>query len=105
MAFPKPRRKKPPKKATAKTTPSKRNSSDEREYRQLRAEYLKAHPFCELAITHESKRKALHIHHRKGRGPYLNVTGYWLALCPACHTKIHSSPRESYRKGWLLKRN
>lgn len=50
-------------------------------------------------------RKAVQIHHRRGRvGPlYLDET-YWLGVSAEGHQFIHMHPSISYEKGWMLPR-
>lgn len=63
-------------------------------YNILRKDYLKDHPICECG-RNGCKRKSQDIHHKKGRGVYLNVVEYWLAVARVCHTWITENPKEA----------
>lgn len=53
-------------------------------------------PRCEAAI-HEAgcngELPALEVHHKRGRGPYLNDTSTFVGVCSKCHAYIEANPR------------
>lgn len=59
---------------------------------------------CE-AVTPVCTGSAVHQHHRKGRGKYLDTEALLLDVCKPCHDYIHSHPTESYEAGWMIRRN
>lgn len=72
-------------------------------YSVLRKDYLKDHPICECG-RNGCKRKSQDIHHKKGRGIYLNVIEYWLAVARVCHTWINEHPKEAMFLGLTVSR-
>lgn len=71
-----------------------------REYGKLRVEFLRLNPWCERCGGRASQ-----VHHKAGRQGFLLRVDTWCALCPECHSHVHAHPEESYKRGWLLKRN
>lgn len=69
-------------------------------YSKLRREYLISHPICCICWI----KKADQIHHKKGRGIYLNFAEYWLPVCSLCHRYIEDNRKEAREKGYLLDR-
>lgn len=58
---------------------------------------------CELALECCTV-KATHHHHRLLRAQGGKDTeDNFLHLCERCHSAVHASPEESYRRGWLLR--
>lgn len=48
--------------------------------------------------------EATELHHKKGRiGKLLLHVPFWLAVSRKGHQWIHDNPKESYKKGWLIK--
>lgn len=72
-------------------------------YNVLRKDYLKDHPICECG-RNGCKRKSVDIHHKKGRGIYLNEIKYWLAVARECHTWITEHPKEAMELGLIISR-
>lgn len=115
-----------------KRTYLKRQSTKRRkenaEYMKVRDEYLKEHPYCEWWLhnaglkesdvspmgTVEMNRgfdmiiywvpKANQIHHKKGRGKYLCVKEFFMAVSDEGHRWIHAHPKESYEREYMLPR-
>lgn len=48
--------------------------------------------------------RATQVHHRKGRGKYLNVVGSWMAVCHLCHETIEKERGWAKGNGYLLNR-
>lgn len=69
------------------------------EYFRLRSEYLKANPRCHMGGC---RKRATQVHHKAGRGPNLNRTETWMAVCFGCHADIHANPNQSRKDGYLL---
>lgn len=92
---------KPPKKKQAKIKPvSDKLSKELRMYSKLRKQFLIENPFCAV-YPH---LPATDIHHKKGRGKYLNDTSTWLAVSREGHTRIEMFPIEAKENGWSLRR-
>lgn len=69
-------------------------------YYVLSADYLKDHPMCECC----KKAFATEIHHKKGRGIWLNIVKYFLAVCRLCHDKIEEHPDWAKQNNYSLSR-
>lgn len=108
---------------------SKKRIKINKEYSRLRAEFLKAHPWCQFWLAETSPEgplseeyaiennglfvldsipnqcpRSTDIHHKKHRGRYLLDTSTWMAVSRHAHDYIHSHPAEAYAKGYLLPR-
>lgn len=83
---------------------SKKLGQAERIYHVLRKDYLKDHPVCECG-RNNCKRKATDIHHKKGRGEYLNDVRYLLAVSRVCHQWIETHPKEAKELGLSISRH
>lgn len=70
-----------------------------KEYRIVRDEYMKNHPYCEICGA-----KSQDLHHKYGRGKYLSSVEYFMAVCRICHTRVHDNSEESYKKGYLIRK-
>lgn len=80
---------------------SKKRSKQNAVYSVVRKEHLAKFPKCQVCCMTQANQ----IHHRKGRwGERLNNTEFFLAVCSACHEKIHSDPAWAYSEGFLLGR-
>jgi len=65
-------------------------------------QWLEEHPSCEICGT----MYCVTVHHKKGRlGDLLNNTKFFMTICAKHHDSIHRNVKESYEKGWMLKRN
>lgn len=107
----------PLKRKTRLRSLSKKRRKINEEYLRLRAEFLKAHPYCQwFEAENDIDRRVMingfafvplsqEIHHRRGRGKYLCDTSTWMAVSRNAHRWIHDHPKESYQKGYLLPRN
>lgn len=65
-------------------------------YFKLRRAWLKKNPKCA-----NCENMTTEIHHKMGRGALLNDVRYWVALCRACHAKVHSRPIWGRQMGLL----
>lgn len=104
---------------------SKKRIKINKEYSRLRAEFLAAHPFDQVAVIEAGADEAKvienngwlfkdgqtmyfpvskEIHHRKHRGRYLLDTSTWYAVSPSTHRWIHDHPKEAMEMGYLLPR-
>jgi len=72
-------------------------SNELKRYYVRRMFYLMEHPMCEICGA-----PAIEIHHKRGRGKWLNVTETWMAVDRACHTMIHDNPKIARENGWLI---
>ena len=87
---------KPVKKVTEK------RAAQNREYLNLRKEYLCLYPVCEVEDCH---LKAVEIHHQKGReNEKLLDTNYFMAVCHAHHAHFTEHSNEAIEKGYSIKR-
>ena len=77
---------------------SRKRSEALKAYYALRREYLRLHPACEICGV----RAATDIHHKAGRGPNLNKTETWMALCREDHRRCHDNPRWAREQGYLI---
>jgi len=73
------------------------------EYSILHKQFMANHPECE-AKAEGCDGKATQVHHKKGRGEYLNRTETWLAVCFNCHRMIEENPEWAKQKGFSLSR-
>ena len=99
---------KPEPKAKAKAKPIKARSAkrakQEREYTNLRNEYLAANPNCEGQLT-GCTGVATELHHSIGRiGELLTNTKYFKASCHNCNMRAESHPNEAMAKGFIFSR-
>ena len=78
---------------------SKKLSAELIVYRDLREVFLKKNPICPV-----TKQKATQIHHKKGRGKFLNVVEFWLAVSAEGHEKIEANPKWAKEMGYTLLR-
>jgi hypothetical protein len=78
---------------------SQRGKERHKKYSELRVDYLKDHPVCEICDAESQE-----IHHKSGRIGE-NLFKDYMNVCRDCHNYIHSHVEESYGKGWMLKRN
>lgn len=76
---------------------SKKRAAALKIYYSLRKEYLRLHPACEICNVKSSQD----IHHKAGRGPNLNNTDTWMALCRLCHDDCHSNPSWAREQGYI----
>lgn len=79
---------------------SKKMSSELKLYSKLRREFLEANPFCAVYPN----LPATDIHHKKGRGKYLNDTSTWLSVSREGHQRIEMFPVEAKERGWSVSR-
>lgn len=81
---------------------SKKRAIQNKEYLELRLEYLTEHQFCEIE---ECSNEATTIHHKKGRiGNLLTDTSNFLGVCMPCHTKIELNPIWAKKQGYSKSR-
>ena len=72
-----------------------------KEYKKVRAEYLKTHPRCEVFPNLAS----VEIHHKKGRiGKLLTDTTYFMAVSRKGHQHIEMNPDLARANGWIVNR-
>jgi hypothetical protein len=84
------------KKPIAKVSEKKKQGL--KEYKKVRADYLTAHPVCQVDGC---RRFASEIHHRAGRaGDLLCDASHFLAVCRTCHQKITINSAWAFEKGY-----
>lgn len=80
---------------------SKRRAKENKQYTEVRKQYLTEHPRCQVC----SNAKASDIHHRRGRWKSrLTEVAYFIAVCRPCHERIHHNPAWAYEVGLLIAR-
>jgi hypothetical protein len=65
-------------------------------------------PLCELALPEtgcHGERVAIHVHHRKGRGPYLNDPTTYVGACPGCHDYVEANRKWAREMGFIESRH
>lgn len=72
-----------------------------REYSQLRAVFILAHPRCEAKVACTNGWTD-EVHHKAGRGANLLRTETWLPCCRACHQWCHNHPKEARQLGFTV---
>lgn len=77
---------------------SRYRSAQLKVYFKLRRAWLKKNPKCANCPGQTTE-----LHHKRGRGALLNDVRYWVALCHACHARVHSSPIWGRQMGLLAK--
>lgn len=66
-------------------------------YSKLRVQFLARHPLCEICGNVPPNQ----IHHKARRGPNLNRTETWMALCFDCHRKVESNGKWAREMGYI----
>lgn len=69
-------------------------------YRVLSRNYLLDNSICQCGRC--EGLPAVEVHHKKGRGKYLNVVEFFLAVARVCHDWIHAHPKEAMKLGLLI---
>lgn len=113
------------KKIKAKKKPirkvSKKRSRVNQEYLKRRDIFLRNNRFCQYWLLQHGLRDeeqlrqrglmvysraplATEIHHVRGRGKYLLDESTWMAVSIEGHRAIHSDPKTSYLKGYMMSR-
>lgn len=69
-------------------------------WKMVRETLLKGRFMCECHCG----RRAAEVHHKKGRGKYLLVIDFLMAVCHQCHDKIHRNPAWAAAKGYMASR-
>ena len=85
---------------------SEKHSAELAKYSALRKSFLTRNRGCQ-AIKYSGAKctnLATQVHHRKGRGKYLNVVGTWMAVCPRCHENIEKARAWSKAMGYIINR-
>lgn len=77
---------------------------DSRTHAQIKKDYLKQHPICECGRKGCKQEKAVDIHHMKGRGAFLNVEEFFLAVSRSCHLWIEAHPIQAKELGLSVSR-
>lgn len=78
---------------------STKEKERQKEYKKVRAEYLKLHPVCEIRLP-GCNVKANQVHHAAGRiGKLLTDTENFVACCAPCHRKTEDNPAEALAAG------
>lgn len=78
---------------------SKKQKALDTAYNLLRVPFMKSHPMCEAALTN-CQGGSTDVHHVRGRGKWLLITGHWMAVCRECHQWIELHPIEATEMGF-----
>lgn len=84
---------------------SEKKKDLDKQYKKIRAKYLREHPMCEAKIEGCGK-VAVEIHHKRGKvgeEDYLNPE-FFLATCSHCHKIIEVNPAWAKQQGFSLSR-
>ena len=75
-------------------------------YYKLKKSFLTQNRGCQAYTLSGAKcdRLATQVHHRKGRGKYLNIVASWMAVCYLCHDTIETKRSWAKAMGYLLNR-
>lgn len=76
---------------------SKKGLERQKKYQELRLEYLREHPICEVCKI----ALATEIHHRKKRHGD-NMFKYFLSVCHHDHVKIENNPTWAFENGYSI---
>ncbi len=77
---------------------SKKRIVKNKEYSEIRKEYLKVFPVCEVE---NCTNKSIEIHHKSGKiGDLLTNINNFLAVCRKCHQKIELNPIFAKEQGY-----
>lgn len=60
--------------------------------------------YREAAGTQCSSAPGDSPHHKRGRGRFLSDSSLFLPVCGKHHDRIHANPKDSYERGYMLKR-
>ena len=71
-------------------------------YNKLRRTFLEKNPLCQASL-HNCTLQSTDVHHKKGRGKYLNDPTTWLSVCRSCHMWIEEHPVEATEMGFTDK--
>lgn len=95
--------KSPPKRQKQVSKVSKKMLLELKIYTPLRRQYLKDNPICKCD-RNGCKRKSVDVHHKKGRGIWLNAVEFWLPIARVCHNWIGDNPKEAMELGLTISR-
>ena len=79
-------------------------SAAERIHAVLKKDFLADHPLCQCGLPGCTKL-AVDIHHKKGRGVWLNVVEFFLAVCRSCHNRLGDKDAEARKLGFTVSRH
>lgn len=87
-----------------------RHAEEDRLYARLCRNYKRIHPRCQMVGTHCANPKGLQclhntqdVHHKAGRGRYLNDTSTWMPICRRCHQWVHENPHIAEELGYITR--
>lgn len=78
---------------------SRKRASQNKAYSKLRKQFLLRRTYCDICKT----KPVSHVHHVDGReGLLLLDLSKWMAVCYACHDRIHGNPKWAREQGYLI---
>jgi hypothetical protein len=77
---------------------SKKQAAKLRKYGELKREFWRTHTQCEICRTPIFREPP---HHTKGRGRWLLAVETWMAVCKACHRRIHDYGKWARELGYI----
>lgn len=77
---------------------SKKYAKQLKRYNELKEEFLLVHDICECC----KDARAGQVHHKMGRGKYLNKIETWMAVCHHCHRHIEDHKEWARVMGYIL---
>lgn len=67
-------------------------------YAKKKKEYYEEHPNCERCNSASN----LTLHHKMGRGQFLDDERYFMTACMTCHDEIEGNKKQARKDGWIL---
>lgn len=79
---------------------SKKRAYALRLYNAAAKRFLIAFPTCMVCLNEDSDQ----VHHMRGRGIWLLIQKFWMAVCFRCHMRIEGNRKWATEYGYLLPR-
>lgn len=82
---------------------TKNTTAELKIYSVLEKDFLLDNPVCQCG-RNGCERPSSEVHHKKGRGRWLNVVEFFLAVAGICHRWIEDHPKEAKALGLSVSR-
>lgn len=78
-----------------------------KDYYKNAKKFVAANPVCQANIKDVCTRKAVCVHHKKGRNSKEDLMDekFWLSVCLPCHKVIEENPAFSIQQGFSVSRH